>query len=121
MEPYLLLASLAAVLVLAFVLGYRTSNKPSLLALLSTLDRERQLLLLTILGMAIALPLDVALILMVVLLKVADPVVIALVSSFISINLTALLVTTYNFWFGSSNGSQLKDAAAADKAAGAQQ
>lgn len=98
---------------LCFYLGYRASNKPSLLDQLASLDRERQLLLLTLLGLFTAVSCNVCLICLVVFQHVTDPVVIAMVGTFTGLADAALIGTTYNFWFGSSNGSQLKDAASA--------
>lgn len=107
---YILLGLFVLVLLLGFWFGYRASGKPSLLDMLSGLDRERQLLLLTLVGVVVSVTSTVGLICLVIFRGIVDPVVIALVSGFIGSTSTAMVITTYNFWFGSSNGSQLKDA-----------
>jgi hypothetical protein len=73
------------------------------------LSREQQLLSLTVFGIAIAVASNLLLIGLVVFAKVIDPVVIALVATFNGAVTQNMIGTTYNFWYGSSNGSQRKD------------
>lgn len=107
-----------AIGLLCLFLGYKVSNKPGLLDALAGLDRQRMLLLLTLLGTVVAVSSTLGLIYLVIFVPNVSQVVIALVGSFTGCIDTAMIVQPFGYWFGSSNGSQLKDEAAANASAG---
>jgi len=120
-------ASQIALAVLMLALAYfavrRATASPSGIGWLDRLlgmDRQKQLLVLTVVCMALAFTSNIAMIWMVIQRGVTDPVVVALVGNFNGAVTTACIVTPVGFWYGSSNGSQLKDEKGKSDATGGQ-
>ena len=85
------------------------------------MDRQKQMLVLTGVCLLLAFATNLAMIWMVIQRGVTDPVVVALVGNFNGAVTTACIGTPIAYWFGSSNGSQLKDEKGAPKPTGDQQ
>lgn len=97
---------------LAYFAVRRAAYEPTGLGWLDKLlhmDRQKQMLVLTGVCLALAFTSNVAMIWMVVQRGVTDPVVVALVGNFNGAVTAACIGTPVGYWFGSSNGSQIKD------------
>jgi hypothetical protein len=90
----------------------KESQERTWLERLLSMGRQNQMMILTAVCLALAFVSNTAMILLLIKKSLTAPIpetVVALVGNFNGAVTTACIVTPIAYWFGSSNGSQLKD------------
>lgn len=116
MDSPVLFIALASLLGLLIGWVLRAIFRPAASSSLLSMSSDDRLWVLSIFLIVVGLASSLGNILLVVYFKIVDPVILTLIGNFNGAVMSSTVILVPNYWLGSSNGSRMKDKAAADAA-----